>query len=100
MVGPLGFVGFAWPDFAETVAAHAVRIIDEARRRDTRVVAVSQDAFNRWNTRIRRHGKAVHLYLTDCSPGCAPTSSTRSRKPSTTVPKRSLEQGVSAAARR
>ena len=69
IVGPLGFVGFAWPDFVETMAAHTVRIIDEARRRETQVVEVSQDAFNRWNARMRRHGKAVHLYLTDCSPG-------------------------------
>ena len=69
IVGPLGFVGFAWPDFVETMAAHAVRIIDEARRRETQVVEVSQDAFNQWNARMRRHGKAVHLYLTDCSPG-------------------------------
>ena len=30
IVGPLGFVGFAWPDFVEIMAAHAVRIIDEA----------------------------------------------------------------------
>ena len=69
IVGPLGFVGFAWPDFVETMAAHAVRIIDEARRRETQVVEVSQDAFNRWNTRMRRRGRAVHLYLTACSPG-------------------------------
>ena len=34
IVGPLGFVGFAWMDFVETMAAHAVRVIDEARRRD------------------------------------------------------------------
>ncbi len=69
IVGPLGFVGFAWPDFVETMAAHAVRIIDEARRRETQVVEVSEDAFDRWNVRMHRHGKAVHLYLTDCSPG-------------------------------
>lgn len=69
IVGPLGFVGFAWPDFVETMAAHAVRVIDEARRRGTGVVAVSQSAFNRWNQRMRRHGKVAHLYFTACSPG-------------------------------
>ena len=69
IVGPLGFVGFAWPDFVETMAAHAVRIIDEARRRGTLVVGVSADAFERWNDRMRRQGKAVHLYLTVCNAG-------------------------------
>jgi cation diffusion facilitator CzcD-associated flavoprotein CzcO len=69
LVGPLGFVGFAWPDFVETMAAHAVRIIDEARRRGTQVVGVSTDAFERWNDLMRRHGKAVHLYLTACNAG-------------------------------
>lgn len=69
IVGPLGFVGFAWPDFVETMAAHAVRVIDEARRRGAVKVAVSEAAFDRWNDRMRRHGKAVHLYLTACNPG-------------------------------
>ena len=64
IVGPLGFVGFAWMDFVETMAAHAVRMIEEARRRDITVVAVSQDAFNRWNTVMRRRGNAAHLYYT------------------------------------
>lgn len=69
IVGPLGFVGFAWPDFVETMAAHAVRIIDEARRRRALSVAVSQGAFDRWNEQMQRQGKAVHLYLTACNPG-------------------------------
>ena len=60
--GPLGFVGFAWPDFVETMAAHAVRIIDEARHRGRNVVAVSQEAFNRWNESMDRRGKTAHLY--------------------------------------
>lgn len=69
IVGPLGYVGFAWPDFVETTAAHAVRVIAEARRRGTPVVAVGQDAFNRWNARMRRAGRVAHLYFTDCNPG-------------------------------
>jgi cation diffusion facilitator CzcD-associated flavoprotein CzcO len=69
IVGPLGFAGFAWPDFVETMAVHAVRIIDEARRRESLVVGVSANAFERWNDRMRRQGKAVHLYLTACNPG-------------------------------
>jgi cation diffusion facilitator CzcD-associated flavoprotein CzcO len=64
IVGPLGFVGFAWMDFVETMAAHAVRMIDENRRRDTTVVAASQDAFNWWTTVMRRRGKTAHLYYT------------------------------------
>lgn len=68
IVGPLGFVGFAWPDYVETMAAHAVRIIDEARRRGALVVDVSQDAFNRWNALMRRRGKTAHLYYT-ATPG-------------------------------
>lgn len=62
IVGPLGFVGFAWPDYVETVAAHAVRIIDETRHRDAHIATVSQDAFNRWNARMRRDGRVAHLY--------------------------------------
>lgn len=69
IVGPLGFVGFAWPDFVETMAAHAVRLIDEARCRGAASVAVSQAAFDRWNEQMHRQGKAVHLYLTACNPG-------------------------------
>lgn len=69
IVGPLGFVGFAWPDFVETMAAHAVRIIDEARRYANPVVSVSDAAFNRWNRRMRRAGRVAHLYFTACNPG-------------------------------
>lgn len=69
IVGPLGFVGFAWPDFVETMATHAVRIIGETRRRFAASVAVSQVAFDRWNEQMDRQGKAVHLYLTACNPG-------------------------------
>jgi cation diffusion facilitator CzcD-associated flavoprotein CzcO len=68
IVGPLGFVGFAWPDFVETMAAHAVRVISEARRRARPVVAVSDDAFHRWNERMRRDGRVAHLYFTACNP--------------------------------
>ena len=69
IVGPLGFVGFAWPDFVETMAAHAVRIIEETRRRGAVVVAVNQEAFESWHDRMLTQGKAVHLYLTACNPG-------------------------------
>jgi cation diffusion facilitator CzcD-associated flavoprotein CzcO len=68
IVGPLGFVGFAWPDFVETTAAHAVRVIAETRRRKDQVAEVSQDAFDRWNALLRRRGRTAHLYLTDCNP--------------------------------
>jgi cation diffusion facilitator CzcD-associated flavoprotein CzcO len=68
IVGPLGFVGFAWPDFVETMAAHAVRIIDEARHCGATSVAVSESAFEQWNDQMDRQGKAVHLYLTACNP--------------------------------
>ena len=69
IVGPLGFVGLAWPDFVETMAAHAVRVIDETRRRGAAVATVNQEAFDRWNDRMLSQGKAVHLYLTACNPG-------------------------------
>lgn len=69
MVGPLGFVGFAWMDYAETMAEHAVRMIVEARRCGATSVAVRQSAFDRWNTAMDRQGKAIHLYLTACNPG-------------------------------
>jgi hypothetical protein len=69
IVGPTGFVGFAWMDYDETMAEHAVRMIDETRRRGVQTVEVSQDAFNRWNERMRRHGKAVQVYIVDCNRG-------------------------------
>jgi cation diffusion facilitator CzcD-associated flavoprotein CzcO len=69
IVGPLGFVGFAWPCFVETTAAHAVRMIDETRRRGSHVAEVSQDAFNRWDATMARRGRTAHLYFTDCNPG-------------------------------
>jgi cation diffusion facilitator CzcD-associated flavoprotein CzcO len=68
IVGPLGFVGFAWPDFVETTALHAVRIVDETRRRGQHVAEVSQDAFNRWNALMERRGKTARLYFTECNP--------------------------------
>ena len=69
IVGPNGFVGFAWPDFVETIAAHAVRVIDETRRRGAHVAAVAPDAFNRWNALMARRGRTAHLYFTECNPG-------------------------------
>lgn len=69
IVGPLGFVGLAWMDYVETMAAHAVRMITETRRRGAASVAVGDAAFERWNELMRRRGKAVHLYLTACNPG-------------------------------
>lgn len=69
IVGPTGFVGFAWMDYDETMAEHAVRMIDETRRRGVQAVEVSQDAFNRWNERMRRQGKAVQVYIVDCNRG-------------------------------
>jgi cation diffusion facilitator CzcD-associated flavoprotein CzcO len=68
IVGPLGFVGFAWCDFVETMAAHAVRVIAETRSRGTQVAEVGQDAFDRWNQAMARRGRTAHLYLTDCNP--------------------------------
>jgi cation diffusion facilitator CzcD-associated flavoprotein CzcO len=69
IVGPTGFVGFAWMDYDETMAEHAVRMIDEARRRGVQAVEVGQDAVNRWNERMRRQGKAVQVYIVDCNRG-------------------------------
>jgi cation diffusion facilitator CzcD-associated flavoprotein CzcO len=69
IVGPTGFVGFAWMDYDETMSEHAVRMIDETRRRGAQAVEVSQDAFNRWNERMRRNGKAVQTYIVDCNRG-------------------------------
>ncbi|BBY29613.1 flavin-containing monooxygenase [Mycolicibacterium sediminis] len=69
IVGPNGFVGFAWPDFVETIAAHAVRVIDETRRRGDHVAEVAPDAFNRWNALMARRGRTAHLYFTECNPG-------------------------------
>jgi hypothetical protein len=69
IVGPTGFVGFAWMDYGETMAEHAVRMIDETHRRGAQVVEVSLDVFNHWNERMRRYGKAVQAYIVDCNRG-------------------------------
>lgn len=68
IVGPNGFVGFAWCDFVETMAAHAARVIDETRCRGSQVAEVSQDAFNQWNAKLARRGRTAHVYFTDCNP--------------------------------
>jgi cation diffusion facilitator CzcD-associated flavoprotein CzcO len=68
IVGPNGFVGFAWCDFVETMACHAARVIAETRGRGTQVATVSQDAFNRWNDLMSRRGRTAHVYFTDCNP--------------------------------
>lgn len=65
IVGPLGFVGFAWMDYVETVAAHAVRLIAAARRHaGAPVVAVTGDAFHKWNALMDRRGRTAHTYYT------------------------------------
>ncbi|MCV7174346.1 flavin-containing monooxygenase [Mycolicibacterium sphagni] len=69
LVGPLGFVGFAWFDYLETVTTHVVRAISETRRRGAQVAEISQAAFARRNDKLRRQGKAIRLYLKDCNPG-------------------------------
>ncbi len=68
LVGPVGFVGFAWFDYLETVAIHAVRVIAECRRRATAVAEVTPAAFDRWNRKMTRQGKAMRLYMTACNP--------------------------------
>lgn len=69
LVGPLGFVGFAWFDFVDTMARHAVRLIAEATARAVDEVAVTEAAFERWNAEMERDGRLIHLYLTACNPG-------------------------------
>lgn len=69
LVGPLGFVGFAWFDYLETVCRHAVRMITEARRRGADVVEVTATAFAERNARLERQGRAIRLYFTAASPG-------------------------------
>jgi cation diffusion facilitator CzcD-associated flavoprotein CzcO len=68
IVGPLGYVGFAWFDYVETMARHAVRLIDEARRRGAGAVSVRTDAFESWDAEMRRRGRIVRLYMS-ASPG-------------------------------
>jgi len=66
IVGPLGFVGYSWFDYVETMASHAVRLIDEARRRGADAVWVTTDAFEIWDAEMRRRGRIVRLYVTAC----------------------------------
>ncbi len=69
IVGPQGFVGVAWHDFAELVAAHAVRVIEQTRLRGCQVSHVGQEPFDRWNRTMKRRGKAINLYVRTCNPG-------------------------------
>lgn len=69
IVGPQGFVGVAWHDFAELVAAHAVRVIEQTRLRGCQVARVGQEPFDRWNRTMKRRGKAINLYVRTCNPG-------------------------------
>lgn len=67
IVGPLAFVGVGWTDFVETMAEHAVRVIEAARSRGADVVAVREAAFEGWTARMRAAGKAPRLYYTRCN---------------------------------
>lgn len=69
IVGPHGFVGFAWCDFVETMARHAARVIGHTRGHGAQVAAVTEEAFTRWNADMARRGKTAHLYFTACNPG-------------------------------
>jgi cation diffusion facilitator CzcD-associated flavoprotein CzcO len=69
LVGPQGFVGFAWFDYLETVCIHAVRVITETRRRGAEVAEVTPAAFAEHTDKLNRQGKAIRLYLTECNPG-------------------------------
>lgn len=51
------------------VTTHAVRIIDETRRRGAAAAEITSGAFERRNRKLERQGRAVRLYLTDCNPG-------------------------------
>ena len=55
--------GIVWFDYVETMAGHAVRLIDEARRRGADAVSVSTDAFESWDGEMRRRGRIVRLYM-------------------------------------
>ena len=69
LVGPVGFVGFAWFDYLQTVTAHAVRVIAETRRRGAAAAEVTSDAFDERNRKLERQGRAMRLYFTECNPG-------------------------------
>jgi cation diffusion facilitator CzcD-associated flavoprotein CzcO len=69
LVGPVGFVGFAWFDYLETVTAHAVRVIAETRRRGAAAAEVTPAAFDERNRKLKRQGRAMRLYFTECNPG-------------------------------
>ena len=69
LVGPVGFVGFAWFDYLETVTAHAVRVIAETRRRGAAAAEVTPAAFDERNRKLDRQGRAMRLYFTECNPG-------------------------------
>ena len=61
IVGPLGFVGFAWPTTSRPSPRTPCGSSPRPARRGTQVAEVSQDAFNRWNDAMRRRGKAALL---------------------------------------
>jgi len=69
LVGPVGFVGFAWFDYLQTVTAHAVRVIAETRRRGAAAAEVTPAAFDERNRKLERQGRAMRLYFTECNPG-------------------------------
>ena len=69
LVGPVGFVGFAWFDYLQTVTTHAVRIIAETRRRGAAAAEVTPAAFDERNRKLERQGRAMRLYFTECNPG-------------------------------
>ncbi|HEY3141096.1 MAG TPA: NAD(P)/FAD-dependent oxidoreductase, partial [Acidimicrobiales bacterium] len=97
--GPYGWVGGTWHQMVETSADHVVRVITEARRRNTTAVEVTQEAADRWTEEMRdrlstslfntNNCATAHSYYFDHhgdTPFLRPTSSAQARRASRTFP--------------
>ena len=65
--GPYSWTGSSWHVMVETQSHHAVRVMQEARRRGATMVAVSQDANDRFHRFVSERAKGTLHYSNNCS---------------------------------
>ncbi|MGH9185172.1 MAG: flavin-containing monooxygenase [Acidimicrobiales bacterium] len=97
--GPYGWTGGTWHQLVETASTHIVRVIREARRRGSTSVEVTQEATDRWTSRMQDRLSTSLFNTNNCAtansyyfdhhgdtPFLRPTSSAQARHASRTFP--------------
>lgn len=69
LIGPYSWTGTGWHAMVEISAGHAVRVIEEAIRRDAHSVAVGEQAHSDYHRGIIKRGRNVKHYFTSVNEG-------------------------------